>query len=150
MKSSLGILKLSLAVATVLFALSGCAQVHEMIDSFDPYRPTLVLQLPPPPPHLSRITVTNGAGKTVMESDKAVRSKGMSANPDLADLDGTLTISATWSDGRQTTQTLTHAPHMRVALKFYGSGHAFGISDEIPETAPATAREEPESQAGGD
>jgi hypothetical protein len=150
MRSSFGIVKASLVVATALFALGGCAQVYEVLDGFDPYRQTLVLQLPPPPPHLNRITVTNGAGKTVMESDKPVRSKGMSANPDLADLDGTLTISATWSDGRQTTQTLTHAAHMRVALKYYGSGHAFGISDDIPETAPATAREEPESQAGGD
>ncbi len=150
MRPFIGTLKASLVGIMASVALSGCAQVQQMLVDLDSLSSPLYLSLgPPPPPGISQIRVTNGAGKTVMESDKTIRVSGLGADPDLADLDGTLTITATWEDGQVTTQTLTHEPNMPVALKYYGSGHSFAVSEDIAETAPATS-DEPESRAGGD
>lgn len=93
--------------------LAGCPNMTA--TQIDP--PSLQLDLPSPPPRITHITATNGAGKTVMESGTGRRGQ-TSANPALSDLDGSLTIISTWSDGRKTTHQVTHTPSQPVSL-FY-------------------------------
>ncbi|MHA1113009.1 MAG: hypothetical protein ACTSRY_00680 [Alphaproteobacteria bacterium] len=93
--------------------LAGCPNI--MPSQIDP--PRLILELPPDPPRITHITATNGAGKTVLDTDTN-RKGETSADPAPADLDGTLTIKSTWSDGRATSHRITHTPGQPVNL-FY-------------------------------
>lgn len=109
-----------------LFAVAGCPDINYLVDP-----PPLRLELgPPPPPRITRVVVTNGAGKTVMTGQP--NSSGvLTSTPDLADLDGTLTIKSTWSTGGVTTQTTNHMPNMALTLTYDRTQSAFTIA-EVP------------------
>jgi len=106
-------LSVLLPIFAAALMLGGCPNMG--MDGIDP--PALVLELPPPPPHITHIITTNGAGKTLMDSGTG-RQGQTSANPPLTDLDGRLTIISTWSDGRKATHQVTHTPGQPVNLFF--------------------------------
>jgi len=118
--------------------LAGCPNM--MPTQIDP--PSLRLDLPPSPPRITHITATNGAGKTVMDSGTGRRGQ-TSANPATSDLDGSLTIISTWSDGRKTTHQVTHAPGQPVSL-FYSHVTGSWLSADFGQG------DETDVDAGGD
>ena len=123
----------------LLVTIGGCG-IDVVIDP-----PHLTLDLgPPPPPRIVQVDVTNGAGKTVM-SGQPDPLGDLSADPDLSDLDGTLTIVSTWSDGRKTTQTITHTANTRLALIYDRDLRNFVASE--PAAAPSDAAK---NDPGGD
>jgi len=126
-----------------LWSMGGCDAIPQL------EAPDLTLELgPPPPPHISKVEVTNGAGKTVM-SGRPSWLGNLSANPARTDLDGTLTIKSTWSDGAVTTQVLTHTPNMPVSLKYDRSQSMFEVAEK-PSTASSAMTEVPDRAGGSD
>lgn len=134
--------KKPLAALLALFlaiALSACEVLE--IPLIDP--PQLRLDIPPPPPRLTQVTVTNGAGKQIMSGAPEGKSRTMSADPALEDLDGTLRISYMWSNGRSRTDVVTHTAHRPVSIEY---SQVVGAFIEVPQvTGPSRS-----DYAGGD
>ena len=130
--------KLFALVLGLLLTLGGCVPV----DFIDP--PSLSMDLgPPPPPRINQVDITNGAGKPVM-SGQPDGLGDLNANPDLSDLDGTLTVVSTWSDGRKVSQTITHTANTRIKLIYDRASQKFSATEQ---TAPP--KDAATSDAGG-
>ncbi len=116
-----------------LLAVGGCWLVDD-ISFGDP--PELFLDLGPPrPPHISKVEITNGDGMTVM-SGSPDRNGELEARPDLTDLDGTLTIKSTWSNGNVTTHTVTHMPDRPISLTYNRDLRRFDVTErQIPSSS---------------
>ncbi|MCP5371229.1 MAG: hypothetical protein H6907_05795 [Hyphomicrobiales bacterium] len=94
-----------------LFLSGGACEVPQ-IDPPD-------LQLTFDPPRYRHVTVVNGAGKVLYDGGLNADGKGK-ANPELGDLDGTLTVTTVSHNGVTSTYTEHHEPGTPILLKYDG------------------------------
>ena len=114
-------LRLSMVVGMLLMG-SGCV-------SLELTKPPLIdLQSLDRDPYIKKITVKNGEGETLYEGVPGQ----ISANPPLAQLDGTLVITHQWSDGRTEMFVLGYEAWARVNAGWNSSEGKYEIKQPGP------------------
>ncbi len=124
----------------VFLLLGGCAAPKEAIQPIDPPR----IELPPPAPNIksSQVTITNGAGKTVLTATTDAEG-GLPLGtplPPLSDLDGTLNVRVEKPDGTVYEDRVTHEPNTAVKLIFSPTHEDFVAIEQKPKLVPRRPR----------
>ena len=111
-----------LALATI--AMPGCVPVTQI----DPEP----LYLQPTAPYVTNIKVENGAGDVLYDGKHPGSNTQITANPTPEQLDGTVTITRTYSDGNVKRQTLTYEAGKPLKVGYRDSTDSYFV-DKPPE-----------------
>jgi hypothetical protein len=98
--------------------------------------PQLQLQgAEPPPPHVTNIKVENGKGDVLYNGPRPDDGR-LTANPSPAQLDGTMKVTRTFSDGSATEQTLTYDAGKPVKIGYREITNEYYVDTENPPGKP--------------
>ena len=137
---------LGLALSAFLFTGGGCEDRGTYLDP-----PSLRLQTEMPGPPPTTFTITNGAGKVLVDGQSAnPLTDAVTVDPPLSDLDGTLSIVLVRPNGQTVTQTLTHEPGRPVRIAWDQGSQSYQIAAPRAASVRASSDSEVNDGGGGD
>ncbi|HLF58075.1 MAG TPA: hypothetical protein VI732_00430 [Alphaproteobacteria bacterium] len=123
------------AMLLPVFALGTSGCVPADLTMIDP--PSLNLQSDPPPPRVTNIKIENGEGETLYNGPRPGDGR-IAANPAPQQLDGTLKVTRSYSDGSVKDQTLTFDAGKPVKIEYSDAEDRYYVDKSAP--APVLPR----------